>query len=385
MKLLKSLLIAGLSVGLLTGCALNKTAIITVNGEPITKAQYEEVLKRQTQNPQFQQLGPEAKDPNGFMMLMAKDRITNELIVKTLLEQQVKEHKITVSEDDIKAKRKEIADKLGSEERLQEVLKQNNVTESQLRDDLINEIKVDKLVTATSDVKVSDKDVADFYNKNKPSFNRPETVKASHILIEANADKIKQDIINADKNGKLTAQEIDKKVKEKLDEKMALAKKVREEAAKAPDKFAELAKKYSDDKVSGANGGDLGYFPREAMVKPFSDAAFSLKPNTVSQVVVSEFGNHIIIVKDRAAKGLQPLDKVKDEIKAYLEQQKKIAALQKLFEGLKATAKVEYIDQSFNPENIQKAIREDMQRKQQQAQQQAQPGQSAPMTPAAQN
>ena len=95
--------------------------------------------------------------------------------------------------------------------------------------------------------------------------------------------------------------------------------------------------------------------------------------------MVSEFGNHIIIVKDRAAKGLQPLDKVKDEIKAYLEQQKKITALQKLFEGLKATAKVEYVDQSFNPENIQKAIREDMQKKQQQAQ----PGQSAPMTPAA--
>ena len=205
MKLVKSLLVAGLSVSLLTGCALNKTAIITVNGEPITKAQYEEVLKRQTQNPQFQQLGPEAKDPNGFMMLMAKDRITNELIVKALLEQQIKEHKITVSEDDIKAKRKEITDKLGSEERLQEVLKQSNVTESQLRDDLINEIKVDKLVTATSDVKVSDKDVADFYNKNKASFNRPETVKASHILIEANPDKIKQDIINHGFWGKISA------------------------------------------------------------------------------------------------------------------------------------------------------------------------------------
>ncbi len=375
MKLAKSLLTAGLLIGLMTGCTANRSAIITVNGEPITKGQYETMLKRQIESPQFKQLGPEAKNPNGFMMLMAKDRIVNELIVKALIEQQVKEHKITVSEDDIKAKRKEIAEKMGSEERLNQILKENNVSEAQLREDLINEIKVDKLVTATSDVNVSDKEVSDFYNQNKTSFDRPERVKAAHILIEANPDKIKQDVINADKNGKMTAAEIDKKVKEKMDEKMALAKKVREEAVKAPEKFAELAKKYSEDKMSAVNGGDLGFFPREAMVKPFADAAFSLKPGVVSEVVVSEFGNHIIIVSDRAAKGLQPLDKVKDEIKAFLVQQKKISALQKLFEGLRASAKVEYVDESFSPENIQKAIRDNMQKQQGAAQ-------NAPMTPA---
>ena len=364
MKLAKSLLTAGLSIGLLTGCALDKTAIIKVNGEPITREQYEKALNQQLKTPQMQQMGNQTKDPNSFVMLMTKDRITNELIVKTILEQQIREHKITVSNDEIKAKRKEIADKIGSEERLQEILKQNNVSESQLKEDLINEIKVDKLVTATADVKVSDKEISDFYNSNKASFDRPERVKASHILIEANPDKIKQEIIEADKNGKLSAEQIDAKVKAKMDEKMALAKKVREEALKNPEKFAELAKKYSDDKVSAANGGDLGFFPKEAMVKPFADAVFSLKPDTISEVVVSDFGNHIIIVKDRAAKGLQPLDKVKDEIKSFLEQQKKISALQKLFEGLKASAKVEYIDESFRPDNIQNAIRSNIQAQQ---------------------
>ena len=359
MKLAKSLIVAGLSIGLLTGCALDKSAIIKVNGEPITRAQYEKALDRQLKTPQMQQMGDNLKNPNSFVMLMAKDRIVNELIVKTILEQQIKEHKITVSNEEIKAKRKEIADKLGSEERLKEVLKQNSVTEAQLKEDLVNEIKVDKLVQATADVKVSDKEVSDFYNSNKAAFNRPERVRASHILIEANPDKIKQEIIEADKNGKLNAEQIDAKVKAKMEEKTALAKKVREEAVKNPEKFAELAKKYSDDKGSAVNGGDLGFFPKEAMVKPFADAAFSLKPDTVSEVVVSEFGNHIIIVKDRAAKGLQPLDKVKDEIKTFLEQQKKITALQKLFEGLKASAKVEYIDESFKPESIQNAIRKD--------------------------
>jgi len=381
MKLLKSLITAGLSIGLLTGCALDKTAIIKVNGEAITKAQYEQAMKKAMQNPQFQQMGEAAKDPNGFVMLMTKDRVVNELIVKTLLEQQVKEHKITVSDDEIKAKRKEIADKLGSEESLQALLKQNNVSESQLKEDLENEIKVDKLVTATSDVKVADKDIKDFYEKNKPSFNRPEMVKASHILIEANPDKIKQEIIDADKEGKLDAKMIEQKVKAKMDEKMALAKKVREEAVKNPDKFAELAKKYSEDKASALRGGDLGFFPRETMVKPFSDVAFSLKPNVVSEVVVTEFGNHIIIVKDRSAKGIQPYDKVKDEIKAFLEQQKKIGALQQLFAGLRANAKIEYVDKSFDPVNIQNTLREKMQNGQNGQGAQSQP-QGAPMTPA---
>jgi len=361
MKLTKTLVAAGLSIGLLTGCALDRTAIITVNGEPITKAQYEKILNEQLNSPQFKQLAPEAKAENSYFMLMAKDRITNELIVKTILEQQVKKHKITVSSADIKAKRDEVVKKIGSEERLQEILKQNGVSEAKLREDLTNEIKIDKLVEATADTKVSDKEISDFYTKNKASFDRPETVRASHILIEANPDKIKQEIINADKNGKLSAADIDKKVKAKMDEKMALAKKVREEAVKNPDKFADLAKKYSDDKGSAVQGGDLGFFPKEAMVKPFADAAFSLKPNVVSEIVVSEFGNHIIIVKDRAAKGLQPLDKVKDEIKAFLEQQKKIEALQKLFEGLRASAKIEYIDKSFDPVNIQNALRGNIQ------------------------
>ena len=57
---------------------------------------------------------------------------------------------------------------------------------------------------------------------------------------------------------------------------------------------------------------------------------------------------------------MQPLDKVKDENKTFLEQQKKIEALQKLFAGLKAEAKIEYVDKSFDPANIQNALRQNI-------------------------
>ncbi|HMI88173.1 MAG TPA: peptidylprolyl isomerase, partial [Polyangiaceae bacterium] len=58
--------------------------------------------------------------------------------------------------------------------------------------------------------------------------------------------------------------------------------------------FAALAKKYSDDPGSGPKGGELGQFNRGQMVKPFSDAAFALKPGDVSEIIESEFGFHVI-------------------------------------------------------------------------------------------
>ncbi len=357
MKFTKVFLSALCSLLLFAGCTSNNKAVITVNGEAITRGEYNEILNIIKNNPQFKNAPEAEKADNSPVMLMTKERIVQDLIVKKLLDQEYKKRKISANEAEIEAKKQEIIKQLGSEEKFNEILKANNVTEKRIKEDLANEVKVNKLVEATSDVKVSDKEVKDFYNDNKERFNYPERVKASHILIEANPELIKKSIIDADKDGKLSAADIDKKVKEAMDKKMALAKDIRAQAVANPKNFAELAKKYSDDKGSAQKGGDLGFFPREAMVKEFSDVAFSIKPDTISDIVVTRFGNHIIIVTDRAAAGLAPFEQVQGEIKAYLEQNKKIIALQKLFDGLKSNAKIEFNDPSFNPENIQKQLR----------------------------
>ena len=86
------------------------------------------------------------------------------------------------------------------------------------------------------------------------------------------------------------------------------------------------------------------------MVPEFSKAAFAMKPNTVSEnLVQSPYGYHIIKVTDRMEAGTTPYVKVKDEIKFYLETQKQIEVLKKLTEGLMKNAKVEYLNDKYDP------------------------------------
>ena len=113
-----------------------------------------------------------------------------------------------------------------------------------------------------------------------------------------------------------------------------------------------IAKQKSDDKASGERGGELGFFPKEAMVPEFANAAFSMKPNTISDLVQSPYGYHIIKVTDRMEAGTTPFAKVKDELKFYLETQKQISILKNFTAGQMKTAKIEYLDEKYDPSKV---------------------------------
>ncbi|WP_374562516.1 peptidylprolyl isomerase [Ideonella sp.] len=121
-------------------------------------------------------------------------------------------------------------------------------------------------------ITLSEDDLRKYYEQNITRYTSAEERHAAHILV------------NAPKDAPAADRE---KAKAKAESLLA-------EARKNPAGFAELAKKNSDDKGSATNGGDLDFFGRGAMVKPFEDAAFAMKPGEISNVVESEFGFHII-------------------------------------------------------------------------------------------
>ena len=155
-----------------------------------------------------------------------------------------------------------------------------------------------------------------YYEEHKADYYKDE-VKASHILIST-----------VDDNGKELSEAKKKEAKKKAEEVL--------KKAKSGEEFSELAKEYSDDPGSAANGGDLGYFTKGQMVQPFEEAAFSLKSGEISGLVESEYGYHIIKVYDKIDKQLT-FDEVKDEINKTLTEDKYMESI----EAITKKAKVE--------------------------------------------
>ncbi len=162
---------------------------------------------------------------------------------------------------------------------------------------------------------ISDADLKAYYEQNKNRLGTPEERQASHILIKTDAKASDKDIAAA--KAKATA--------------------LYEQAKQDPAQFAKLAKEHSQDAGSGAQGGDLGFFKREAMVKPFADAAFGMKEGEISAPVKSDFGWHVIRLVAIKSADLKSFDAAKAELESELKNQqasKKFAEQTEQFSNL---------------------------------------------------
>ena len=166
LKLFAALLLTSL---LLSGCVFGKKeAIITINNQPITQADYDAAYKLFAKSDNFAQLTPEMRNnPDSYVNLMIKDRIVNELIVKSLLNQEITKKNIVVTDQDVDDEIVNITDKVGSKEKFMEILKQNDMSLSQFKKDVSEDLKLKKLVDTLALVKVSDKEAQKFYKENK--------------------------------------------------------------------------------------------------------------------------------------------------------------------------------------------------------------------------
>ncbi len=380
----RALLTLMASAVLFSGCGFKGNTVIKVNNQNITKAQYEEAFKNAAKNSQLAQMGIDIpEDDNNLMYLMIKDRVVNELIVKELLRQELEKRNITVSKDDIAKERQKMIDRVGSKDKFNDILKQNGIKNSQFESDLEQEIKMKKLVNDIHPVKVSDSQAKDFYNKNINQFKYPDKVRASHILISANPVEIKEQLRK--KNPNMTENDLNMKVQQEMRARYDKAVAIQKQLKNNPDEFESVARNKSDDPMSAKNGGDIGFFAQKDMVKPFADTAFAQKPNTISDVVQTPYGFHIIKVTDRMAAGQQPFEKVKEQIKLYMTAQEQIKALELYLNGLKANAVIQFVDESYNPVQIELKMKKLAAERKAAIQQQKQQAQTQSKTPVGAN
>lgn len=364
MKGKKLLITLAASAVLFAGCGLKSgETIIKVNDTNITQAQFDKMFEKQVGNSMISQLGINIKDSkNTFLYNLIKERVVNELIVKALLDEEIAKRDITVSNKDVEDAIKEIVDKVGSKDQLNNILKKNGISANEFKADLKEEIKMKKLAKELGSSDVSDSEAQKFYNDNADKFKYPDRVRASHILISANPAELAEIVKSDPKNKELTEEQVQAKVTEEMNAKKAKADKLLAQAKADTTQFAKLAKENSDDTTTAVKGGDLGFFAAQEMVPEFSKAAFALRPNSVSGVVQTQFGYHIIFVTDRMAAGQEPFEKVKNEIKGYLANQKQLQLVDNLVESMKKNAKVEFVNKDYDPStiraDIQKQIKE---------------------------
>jgi len=148
------------------------------------------------------------------------------------------------------------------------------------------------LDAAKKNVVVNEADLKTYYEQNASRFGTKEERRASHILITAPASASAADR---------------EKAKAKAEQLLA-------EVKKAPNTFAEVARKNSQDPGSAEKGGDLDFVTKGAMVKPFEDAMFALKKGEISGVVETEFGYHIIHLTDIKPAVIPPFEQVRATI-----------------------------------------------------------------------
>ena len=348
----KFLTCTALSVILLSGCSFQPKigGIVKVNDTVITKSEFNKRFDQEINNSVFKNFGGAdnfLKSEENVMYRIFRDKVIHELIVKSLIDEEIKKRGIKITKEDIETEMKSIIEKVGSKDELNRTLKERGISNSEFTEDLKTQIRIKKLINSINKVTISDSDAEKYYKTNISKFKHGEQVRASHILISADTLQTIREIKAQNKD--IEANELNKKVEEHLASQKAKAQAVLAEVKANPNKFEQIASEKSDDKGSAIRGGELGFFPREQMVPEFSKAAFSMKPNTISDLVKTNYGYHIIKVTDRVEAGTTPFIKVKEEIKFYLETQEQIKILKNLTDGLLKTAKIEYLDKNFRP------------------------------------
>lgn len=249
-----------------------------------------------------------------------RKRVSDSLIEDLLLEQEAERLGLKVSERDIEDAIEDVKKQNSLDtEGLKVALKKEGLTYEGYRLQIKKQIEKSRVLgqQVRSKVNVTEKDLADYYERNQRMFLKDEEVKISHILFLVPE--------------KASGEEIEKIKKEALD--------VLELARSGKD-FSELAKKYSQDS-SAKEGGAMGFFKRGQILPAFEEVAFSLKKGEISDLVRTTYGFHIIRVDDVLVASSEPFDSLKEKIRSAVTSGMLEQRYKEWMEELKKTAIIE--------------------------------------------
>jgi len=259
--------------------------------------------------------------PLGQTAMLDHD-VLEQLIGRELLLQEGTKHVPADTDKKVQQQVDQAEAQLGGEAEFKTKLAESGLTMEEythnVRDSLIVRAAIQSAID--KEVQVTPEEAKAFYDKNPDKFKQPELARASHILIRSAPD---------------ASDDVKKAKRAQIEAARSLVK--------GGEKFADVAKKVSEDPGSAQSGGDLGYFSRGRMVPEFETAAFSLKTNEVSDVITTEYGYHILIITDRKPARTVPFDEVKEDLTQYLKQQKGAEVTRNHIAALRQTAKVEVL------------------------------------------
>jgi len=288
--------------------------VAVVNGVVISRIQFDKELKVHLERVSRQ--GGQISDDQREEL---KKDILEGLIEREVLYQESQKAGIKITGQKVDEQVAAIKKRFPNEEEFKKALTVMGLTEEEVREQIQRGLAIRELIDQkiANKVVITDEETKAYYDANPQLFKQPEEVKASHILIKVDP--------SADDATKAAAR---KKV-EDLQQKL-----------KDGGDFAELAKENSEG-PSNVRGGDLGYFKRGQMVKPFEDAAYSMQTNEVSGLVETRFGYHLIKVYDKKPAQTLAYADVKDKIAQRLKQEKVEKDATRYVEDLKKGAKIE--------------------------------------------
>jgi parvulin-like peptidyl-prolyl isomerase len=291
--------------------------VARVEGRDISARVYEMYLKNGIQS-----LGLSDGNAEGRRRLARlKEGIVAELIDRALIEAEVERRGLAIAADTLDSRYRRRVEEMGGDAAYRAYMNETNITDGDFRQIVRSELCGEMLQQELSrDLMVEASEAQAFYDKEKSNpkyaalFAVPESVRASHILINARRLQIRNEL---QARGTRDQAQLDRMVADELNKRRAHAADILNQLKRGAD-FAALARRYSDDASTRERGGDLGLFTRDTHTPRFDEAAFALGPGQLSQVVETDYGFHVIKVTEHHPERARRFDEVRGQIEQQL-------------------------------------------------------------------